>query len=605
MLTLKLEPNLTVAKFGLAKSRLTLKEEKTGCQKCTLARGREGDGPLFVAAPSVPKDAKSRLMIISEYACGPSSAFDPAHKKLVLQGAAKTSFDYIYTTSVVKCSHNKAPTKKMMECCQDKLAEELRIVRPTVIICVGKAPAVVFGLADKITKLKMGVTEVKGCPNQKNWGYNPKLIITESLTKIATDVKLQNEFMSAFVKANRFKDPGSGLDSGIKDYSMFESPQELDAWVSKVSSSQKEIVMAADIEATGLKWFAPNARIRTIAVSWFLGYSYCIPYEQDPEGYRPIVKRLFKLPNVHFVFANCPYDMPYMYKVDGIYVRNLAADIFHMMYLLDPTKGAFGYALKPAAQEYTTLGAYDTDLKSDGEEDEDENGLVNGLTIWERAPLSKLAPYNCCDADATLRIYNYCKTELIKWKMFHLVKHMANGARALMEMETNGALIDLDLIKRLRPRLEGLLKRYTSELNELAGKEVNWDSSTVLAKYLFEELGYKNPFPGKNEEDKTDETTLEFLDTDITRLILKRRRVSKLLSTYVNGYFSEARIDFDGRMRGRFHLTGTRTGRLSSTDPNLGSQNIGSLYGDIGVNSTVNSGETFNLGTLVPSRLSA
>lgn len=97
-----------------------------------------------------------------------------------------------------------------------------------------------------------------------------------------------------------------------------------------------------------------------------------------------------------------------------------------------------------------------------------------------------------------------------------------------------------------------------------------------------------------NIEDKTDETTLEFIDTDITRLILKRRRASKMLSTYINGYFHEDRVDFDGRMRGRFHLTGTRTGRLSSTDPNLGSQNIGSLCGDIEVNSTVNSGETFS-----------
>lgn len=110
-----------------------------------------------------------------------------------------------------------------------------------------------------------------------------------------------------------------------------------------------------------------------------------------------------------------------------------------MLYLLDPTKGAYGYSLKSAAQEHTTLGAYDTDLKTDGEDEADEEGLVNGLTIWERAPLEKLAAYNCCDTDATLRIYHYARVELIKWKMFHLVKHMANGARALMEMETNGS----------------------------------------------------------------------------------------------------------------------------------------------------------------------
>ena len=568
MRTLTLEPNLTEARFGLRASRLTLDDSLTDCGRCML-RTANPDGALFTATPSVPKGAKSRLMIISEYACGSNSAFEAEHKELVLRGASKTTFDYIYTTSVIKCRHKKAPTKKMMECCQDRLAAELEIVKPTVIICVGKAPATIFGLSDKITKLKMGVTEVKKCPGQSSWGYSPKLIVTDPLTKIAEDVKLQNDFISAFNKAERFKDPGSGLESGIKTYAMFDNPKELDEWVTKVGNTEKDILVAADIESTGLKWFAPNARIRTIAVSWFHGYSYCIPFEENPDGYRPIVKKLFALPNLHFIFANAGFDMPYMLKTNDIYVKNFVADIFHMLYLLDPTKGAYGYNLKSAAQEHTTLGAYDTDLKTDGEDEADEEGLVNGLTIWERAPLEKLAAYNCCDTDATLRIYHYARVELIKWKMFHLVKHMANGARALMEMETNGSLINQELITTLRPRLETLVARYTTELNELAGKEVDWDSPAVLAKFLYEELKYVNPFGGDNIEDKTDETTLEFIDTDITRLILKRRRASKMLSTYINGYFHEDRVDFDGRMRGRFHLTGTRTGRLSSTDPNL------------------------------------
>lgn len=197
-----------------------------------------------------------------------------------------------YTLHQLSSVGIRSAHEKMMECCQDRLAAELEIVKPTVIICVGKAPAIIFGLSDKITKLKMGVTEVKKCPGQSSWGYSPKLIVTDPLTKIAEDVKLQNDFISAFNKAERFKDPGSGLESGIKTYAMFDNPKELDEWVTKVGNTEKDILVAADIESTGLKWFAPNARIRTIAVSWFHGYSYCIPFEEDPEGYRPIVKKL-------------------------------------------------------------------------------------------------------------------------------------------------------------------------------------------------------------------------------------------------------------------------------------------------------------------------
>lgn len=141
----------------------------------------------------------------------------------------------------------------------------------------------------------------------------------------------------------------------------------------------------------------------------------------------------------------------------------------------------------------------------------------------------------------------------------------------LADMEWTGVRIDsekLDLVKKeAEEKLEGL----TKEIYSLAGMEFNINSAKQLGEVLFDKLALT---PGKKNQSgyKTDAATLQKLRDKhpIIDLILDYRNYSKILSTYTVS-LENAKFD-DGKIHTIFKQTLTRTGRLSSVEPNL--QNI-------------------------------
>ena len=149
--------------------------------------------------------------------------------------------------------------------------------------------------------------------------------------------------------------------------------------------------------------------------------------------------------------------------------------------------------------------------------------------------------------------------------MIELSSMMMESALVAMEMETNGCLIDQELVKEYIPKLEALQARYETELEEAAGCKTDWNSNKELAKLMYHKLGYKSPYgPGT---EPTDDTALEILNTPFTAAMRKYRKAAKMCGTYFKGYFSK--VDTDGRLHGKFWLCETATCRLSSSDPNL------------------------------------
>ena len=144
-------------------------------------------------------------------------------------------------------------------------------------------------------------------------------------------------------------------------------------------------------------------------------------------------------------------------------------------------------------------------------------------------------------------------------------------ARVLTEMETAGFSVDTEGLASFGKELSERLTLLQNEIYRLAGCEFNINSPKQLGNILFVKLGIKN---GKKTKTgfSTDAETLGKLrnDHEIVDLILEYRSVSKLISTYVVG-LSEA-ADENGRIHTTFLQTETRTGRISSREPNL--QNI-------------------------------
>ncbi len=146
-------------------------------------------------------------------------------------------------------------------------------------------------------------------------------------------------------------------------------------------------------------------------------------------------------------------------------------------------------------------------------------------------------------------------------------------ARVLASMEHTGIGVDAQGLREYGERLDIEIARYQASIFALAGYELNLNSPKQLGELLFEKLGLP---AGKKTKTKTGySTNAEVLDSlrgkhEIIGDILEYRKAQKLKSTYVDGLLKV--IAADGRIHTSFQQTLTRTGRISSTEPNL--QNI-------------------------------
>ncbi|MDD5923897.1 MAG: DNA polymerase I [Clostridia bacterium] len=144
-------------------------------------------------------------------------------------------------------------------------------------------------------------------------------------------------------------------------------------------------------------------------------------------------------------------------------------------------------------------------------------------------------------------------------------------AKVLADMELQGFGIDADGIKNYGIILEEKISAYKQQIYDLAGCEFNINSPKQLGEILFVKLGLP---AGKKTKTgySTNADVLEGLKYShpIIEPVIEYRGLCKLKSTYCDGLLKV--ISDDGRIHSSFNQTETRTGRISSTEPNL--QNI-------------------------------
>ncbi|HAG12406.1 MAG TPA: DNA polymerase I [Ruminococcus sp.] len=141
----------------------------------------------------------------------------------------------------------------------------------------------------------------------------------------------------------------------------------------------------------------------------------------------------------------------------------------------------------------------------------------------------------------------------------------------LADMEHVGVRVDEAGVRQFGSQLETEIEALQSRIYQQAGKEFNILSPKQLGGILFDEL--KLPAGKKTKTGwSTNAEVLEGLREQhpIVDLVLQYRQLTKLNSTYVEGLLKA--IGPDGRIHTCYRQTETRTGRISSTEPNL--QNI-------------------------------
>lgn len=144
-------------------------------------------------------------------------------------------------------------------------------------------------------------------------------------------------------------------------------------------------------------------------------------------------------------------------------------------------------------------------------------------------------------------------------------------ADVLAKMENIGFDVDRQGIEDYGKMLSQQIKSLEESIFESAGTQFNINSPKQLGKVLFEDLG----LPCKKKTKSGYSTNAEVLEGlryehPVVEMVLQYRTLAKLNSTYCEGLLKV--IGDDGRIHSSFNQTETRTGRISSTEPNL--QNI-------------------------------
>jgi len=153
----------------------------------------------------------------------------------------------------------------------------------------------------------------------------------------------------------------------------------------------------------------------------------------------------------------------------------------------------------------------------------------------------------------------------------------------IKKMEEHGVLIDSGFLKKLNKDYSKQLEEIEKKIWKESGMEFNVSSPKQLGGVLFNKLGLSVKYQKKTSTGakSTKESELQKMKDlhPIIPMILGYRELSKLISTYIGPI--PKMVDALGRLHARFIQTGTTTGRMASSSPNLQNIPIGSEKGKV------------------------
>ena len=243
------------------------------------------------------------------------------------------------------------------------------------------------------------------------------------------------------------------------------------------------------------------------------------------------------------IVKNTHDSKPFFAAMDrlGIPVRGLGMDTMLAAYLLNPSSS--DYSVGRLAAEYEVPAPAD-----DG--------------VSEEARAAAVLP----------RLAGRLTAEIEKNGQSKLLTEIEQPlARVLARMEAVGFAVDAAGIGEYGKNLQYRITEIEAEIYQAVGYEFNINSPKQLGQALFAKLGLHT---GKKTKSgySTSAQVLENLryDHPAVEMVLEYRALAKLKSTYCDGLLKV--VGSDGRIHSSFNQTETRTGRISSTEPNL--QNI-------------------------------
>ncbi|HWR64541.1 MAG TPA: DNA polymerase I [Bellilinea sp.] len=286
-----------------------------------------------------------------------------------------------------------------------------------------------------------------------------------------------------------------------------------------------------------------------------------LPVEQVLEALRPAMTDL-KKPKVGH---NLKYDALVLAQA-GLMVEPLSFDTMIAEFLLHPDN--YNIGLKDTARKY--LGIAMTHI-------EELIGKGKAQTTMDQVPVAQAAPYAAADAEVSLQLTPLLKTGLTEANALRLFDEIEMPlVPVLVQMERNGVMLDVPFLEKMSETLKVRLGEIENSIYEQVGYRFNLNSTQQLSKVLFETLKIEPPDRRKKTSSGHYSTSADVLESireahPVVATVLENRELAKLKSTYVDALPLQVNPR-TGRVHTSYSQTGSVTGRLASSDPNL--QNI-------------------------------
>ena len=355
-------------------------------------------------------------------------------------------------------------------------------------------------------------------------------------------------------------------------YTLVDTKEKLTAVLRKLKNVS---VISVDTETTSVN--PMEAELCGISISVGEGDGAYIPTrcKESHLDEREVVEALRSMledSTIAKIGHNLKYDLVVLQNV-GIEVQGPLYDTLITAWLIDASRS--GYSMDAVA-----MGLLDYECMPIS----DLIGKGKSQITFDQVPIEDAYPYAAEDADIAFRLWNVLEPKLAEGELQQLYDEIEMPLiRVLAAMRIAGICVDPNELQRQRE----LLSTRIDELKEDIGNEspfpFNPDSPKQLSQVLFNDpdaeqggLGIKPIKKGKSFH-STDVEVLERLsvdpdiETNLPSLVLEYRKLTKLVNTYLVS-LGETINPKTGRIHASFNQTGTATGRLSSSDPNL--QNI-------------------------------
>ncbi len=352
-----------------------------------------------------------------------------------------------------------------------------------------------------------------------------------------------------------------------KDYLVVNTPEAFTQFLQDIAQAT---TFSFDTETTGL-----NPVLDTpigLSISMRSGSAWYIPLIAKhltgwltPDFIITSLKEILESPKATKIAHNLKFDLQMLTNIN-VRVAPPFGDTMLASYVLNPYSREHG--LDSCAMEYLNFKKITTKQLM---------GHAYGTSMSD-VDLDILAAYACEDADIVFRLNEIYQDRLKQEHLTHVYHDIEVPlASILAKMEQAGIYVNNEALADISEKFDKRAKDLEAQIYQLAGESFNINSPKQLQVILFEKLAIHTSL-GLTKLKKTksgfstDVTVLESMsEHPLPRALLEYRSITKLKSTYVDA-LPQLTNPKTNRIHTSFHQTGTTTGRLSSSAPNL--QNI-------------------------------